>query len=97
MKKSAYGDNEELLGKWFRRTGKRGKIFLATKFGVHRENLFISDDSGKTKVNPAAKMRIDSSGEYCKQACDASLKKLGIESIDLCGLLTRGSRATCKC
>ncbi|RHZ43092.1 putative aldo-keto reductase (AKR13) [Aspergillus thermomutatus] len=28
-----YGDNEELLGKWFRRTGKRDQIFLATKFG----------------------------------------------------------------
>ncbi|KAH9477295.1 Aldo-keto reductase str7 [Psilocybe cubensis] len=29
-----YGDNEELVGKWFKRTGKRDKIFLATKFGI---------------------------------------------------------------
>ncbi|KAJ7485202.1 NADP-dependent oxidoreductase domain-containing protein [Mycena galericulata] len=29
-----YGDSEELLGKWFKRTGKRSDIFLATKFGV---------------------------------------------------------------
>ncbi|KIY65414.1 Aldo/keto reductase [Cylindrobasidium torrendii FP15055 ss-10] len=29
-----YGDSEELLGKWFVRTGKRDDIFLATKFGV---------------------------------------------------------------
>ncbi|KAJ6588999.1 NADP-dependent oxidoreductase domain-containing protein [Mycena capillaripes] len=29
-----YGDSEELLGKWFKRTGKRGDIFLATKCGV---------------------------------------------------------------
>ncbi|EKM54066.1 uncharacterized protein PHACADRAFT_196501 [Phanerochaete carnosa HHB-10118-sp] len=28
-----YGDSEELLGKWFARTGKRSDIFLATKFG----------------------------------------------------------------
>ncbi|KAJ7473292.1 NADP-dependent oxidoreductase domain-containing protein [Mycena latifolia] len=28
-----YGDSEELLGKWFKRTGKRSEIFLATKFG----------------------------------------------------------------
>ncbi|KAJ6602385.1 NADP-dependent oxidoreductase domain-containing protein [Mycena vulgaris] len=29
-----YGDSEELLGKWFKRTGKRSEIFLATKFGI---------------------------------------------------------------
>jgi len=29
-----YGDSEELIGKWFKRTGKRDKIFLATKFGA---------------------------------------------------------------
>ncbi|KAJ7174621.1 NADP-dependent oxidoreductase domain-containing protein [Mycena filopes] len=29
-----YYDSEELLGKWFKRTGKRADIFLATKFGV---------------------------------------------------------------
>ncbi|KAK2459928.1 hypothetical protein APHAL10511_008057 [Amanita phalloides] len=28
-----YGDSEDLLGKWFKRTGKRDEIFLATKFG----------------------------------------------------------------
>jgi len=29
-----YGDSEELIGKWFKRTGKRNDIFLATKFGI---------------------------------------------------------------
>ncbi|QRV78470.1 aldo/keto reductase family protein [Ceratobasidium sp. AG-Ba] len=29
-----YGDSEELIGKWFKRTGKRDQIFLASKFGV---------------------------------------------------------------
>ncbi|KAK7028291.1 Aldo-keto reductase [Favolaschia claudopus] len=29
-----YGDSEELIGKWFKRTGKRNDIFLATKCGV---------------------------------------------------------------
>ncbi|KAF7324526.1 Aldo-keto reductase [Mycena kentingensis (nom. inval.)] len=28
-----YGDSEELIGKWFKRTGKRSDIFLATKGG----------------------------------------------------------------
>jgi len=27
---------------------------------------------------------INSSGEYCKRACEASLKRLGTDSIDLC-------------
>ncbi|KAF8147787.1 NADP-dependent oxidoreductase domain-containing protein [Mycena galopus ATCC 62051] len=31
---NVYGDSEELIGKWFKRTGKRSDIFLATKFGI---------------------------------------------------------------
>ncbi|KAF8759814.1 Aldo kereductase [Rhizoctonia solani] len=30
---NVYGDSEELIGSWFKRTGQRDKIFLATKFG----------------------------------------------------------------
>ncbi|KAJ7271577.1 NADP-dependent oxidoreductase domain-containing protein [Mycena rebaudengoi] len=29
----AYADSEELIGKWFKRTGKRDQIFISTKFG----------------------------------------------------------------
>ncbi|KAI0266187.1 Aldo/keto reductase [Gloeopeniophorella convolvens] len=29
-----YGDSEVLIGKWFKRTGKRADVFLATKFGL---------------------------------------------------------------
>ncbi|KAJ7176982.1 Aldo keto reductase [Mycena filopes] len=35
-----YGDSEDLIGKWFKRTGKRADIFLATKFGF-RPDLSI--------------------------------------------------------
>lgn len=28
-----FGENEKLLGRWFKETGRRGEIFLATKFG----------------------------------------------------------------
>ncbi|KAF8918636.1 NADP-dependent oxidoreductase domain-containing protein [Mucidula mucida] len=31
---NVYGDNEDLIGKWFKRTGKSSEIFLATKFGI---------------------------------------------------------------
>ena len=66
---SLYGDSEELLGKWFKRTGKRDQIFLATKFGF---------------VKGSQTYEVDSSGEYCKKACAESLRLLGVDSIDLC-------------
>ncbi|KAI5251728.1 aldo/keto reductase [Aureobasidium subglaciale] len=62
-----YNDNEETLGKWFKKTGKREDIFLATKFG------FVK---GKFP-------ELDSTGEYAKNACEESLKILGVEYIDL--------------
>ncbi|KAI4730189.1 aldo/keto reductase [Aureobasidium sp. EXF-10728] len=62
-----YNDNEETLGKWFKRTGKRADIFLATKFG------FVK---GKFP-------QLDSTGEYAKQACEESLRLLGVDYIDL--------------
>lgn len=67
-----YGDSEELIGKWFARTGKRDEIFIATKFANKREG------EGKNM-----KMIVDSSPEYVKQACEKSLKRLGIKTIDL--------------
>lgn len=70
MQHSMYGDSEELLGAWFRRTGKRNDIFLASKFG------FVIDDSG-------IPIGLDTSAEYVAKACDRSLQRLGVESIDL--------------
>ncbi|THU75936.1 Aldo/keto reductase, partial [Dendrothele bispora CBS 962.96] len=29
-----YGDSEEVIGKWFKHSGKRDSVFLATKFGI---------------------------------------------------------------
>lgn len=31
---NVYGDSEVLIGNWFKNTGKRSEIFLATKFGA---------------------------------------------------------------
>ncbi|RRA49240.1 aldo/keto reductase [Acidipila sp. EB88] len=61
--------NEELLGRVFQ--GRRSEVTLATKFGIQRDK----DDPSKTSVNgrPA----------YVKQACEASLKRLGTDHIDL--------------
>lgn len=63
-----YADSEDVIGKWFAKTGKRSDIFLATKFGI------VLSESG---------MGIDSSPDYVKSACESSLKRLGVEAIDL--------------
>lgn len=62
------GANEELVGKAIR--DRRDQVILATKFGVVRSaDAQFRGVSGKP--------------EYVRQACDASLKRLGIDTIDL--------------
>jgi len=64
-----YGDNELLVGKAIR--GIREKIFLATKFAIVRD-----------KAN-AALRGVSGRPEYVRSACDASLKRLDVDVIDL--------------
>ncbi len=66
----AYGPhtNEQLLGKWLR--GKRDRVVLATKFGI-------------VGSPEPSKRRIDGSPAYVARACDASLQRLGIDTIDI--------------
>jgi aryl-alcohol dehydrogenase-like predicted oxidoreductase len=60
--------NEELVGKVIR--DRRDKVVLATKFGILR-----SSDPAYRGVNGRP--------EYVKTACDASLRRLGVDHIDL--------------
>jgi len=62
------GRNEELLAQVLRR--RRGEVVLATKFG----NVRAAD---------GAFLGIDGSPAYVAAACDASLRRLGVEHIDL--------------
>lgn len=64
----AYGNNELLIGRWFKETGRRNEIFLATKFGIQWVD-------GKMIVNGTA--------DYVKNACARSLERLGTDRIDL--------------
>jgi aryl-alcohol dehydrogenase-like predicted oxidoreductase len=66
------GDNEELVGKTLR--GQRDKIIIATKFG----NEFTQNSSGERK-----RLGVNGRPDYVKSACDASLKRLGTDHIDL--------------
>jgi len=61
--------NEQLVGKALR--PHRDKVQIATKFGIVRD---ASDPTVRG---------ISGRPEYVKQACDASLKRLGIDVIDL--------------
>ncbi|KAH8886335.1 Aldo/keto reductase [Thozetella sp. PMI_491] len=72
-----YGDSEDLIGKWFKLHPERRKdVFLATKFGLRAPTEGVEMD--KPSV-----VEIDSSPVYCKQSIDQSLKRLGVDYIDL--------------
>ncbi|KAH7337221.1 Aldo/keto reductase [Rhizoctonia solani] len=44
---NVYGDSEKLIGDWFKRTGQRDKIFLATKFGFRPDGPCGTPDYAK--------------------------------------------------
>ncbi len=61
------GHNEEFVGKALQ--GRRDRVVLATKFGR-------TFGAGSTRG-------VNGRPEYVRSACDASLKRLGVETIDL--------------
>jgi aryl-alcohol dehydrogenase-like predicted oxidoreductase len=63
------GANEELVGKAI--AGRRDEVQLATKFGIRRH----AHDPGCRSV--------DGSPDYVRRACEASLRRLRIDHIDL--------------
>ncbi|UJR18181.1 hypothetical protein I4U23_005081 [Adineta vaga] len=66
-----YGDSEDSFRKYFEKyPNQRDKMFLATKFG-----LVFSQESKSYTVRGDA--------QYVYEACEKSLKRLGINSIDL--------------
>src|SRR4030095_13840201 len=62
-----FGHSEEPLGAAIR--GRRDQVVLATKFGQVR--------------TPEGRATVNGRPEYVVQACDASLKRLGVDVIDL--------------
>ena len=63
------GKNEELIGRWFKQTGRRDEIFLASKFGNLRD--------------PQGKPIVRGDKAWVREACEGSLKRLGVDTIDL--------------
>lgn len=62
-------ENEKLIGRWFKKTGRRNEIFLASKFA----NVFDAE----------GKMQVRGDAAYVHEACAASLERLGVDHIDL--------------
>jgi aryl-alcohol dehydrogenase-like predicted oxidoreductase len=62
------GHNEQLVGRAIK--GRRDEVVLATKFGI-----LTSSGGGQ--------VRVDNSPEYVRAAVDASLRRLGVDTIDL--------------
>ena len=62
-----WGHNETLIGKALQ--GRRDRVVLTTKFGQVQ--------------NPGGPNRVNGRPEYVVQACDASLKRLGVDVIDV--------------
>jgi aryl-alcohol dehydrogenase-like predicted oxidoreductase len=60
--------NEELLGRFLRQI-PRDSVIVATKFGF--------------RIGPGGIRSVDSSPENVRRACEGSLQRLGIETIDL--------------
>jgi aryl-alcohol dehydrogenase-like predicted oxidoreductase len=60
--------NEELVGKALR--GRRDQVVLATKFGNER-------------LPDGTRVGVNGKPEYVRKACDASLRRLGVDRIDL--------------
>jgi aryl-alcohol dehydrogenase-like predicted oxidoreductase len=62
-----HGANEKLVGKAIR--DRRDRVVLATKFG----NVRNDDGSREVRGDP----------QYVREACDASLRRLGVDHVDL--------------
>jgi aryl-alcohol dehydrogenase-like predicted oxidoreductase len=62
-----WGQNEDVLGRALK--GRRDKVMLASKFGQTQQ--------------PGGANGVDGSPAYVQQACEASLKRLGVDHIDL--------------
>ena len=65
------GTNEEMLAPFLAK--RRDDVQLATKFGI----------TGLRTLTDGSAKRTDGRPEYAHQACDASLRRLGVDSIDL--------------
>jgi aryl-alcohol dehydrogenase-like predicted oxidoreductase len=66
--------NERLVGEAI--AGRRDEVVLATKFGIDRP-------AGTSPTTAAASVAVNGRPEYVKASCEASLRRLGVDHVDL--------------
>jgi aryl-alcohol dehydrogenase (NADP+) len=64
----ADGASEEIIGRWLQKSGRRDEIVLATKGGFAMGEG--PNDAGLSRL-------------HLQRACEASLRRLGVDTIDL--------------
>ncbi|MEZ5697947.1 MAG: NADP(H)-dependent aldo-keto reductase [Nitrosomonas sp.] len=72
-KAETYGRTEEIIGEWFKTSGQRNKVILASKIAGPGTDWIPHIRQGKTTFNQ----------KFIKNALDASLKRLQTDYIDL--------------
>jgi len=73
------GESEALLGRWLARTGHRDEVFLATK-----GSAWVPDPAAVRAGRAAsADQYVGAGGETLRHALDESLRRLGVEHVDL--------------
>lgn len=73
------GESETLLGRWFARSGRRDDVFLATK-----GSAWVADPAAVLEGrSSSASLYAGAGGDTLRHALDASLRRLGVEHVDL--------------
>jgi aryl-alcohol dehydrogenase-like predicted oxidoreductase len=81
---SAGGHSEELLGRWFARTGRRDEMFLATKgSGLVEDVPGRWDADGNADWSVASRHFVGAGADVLRHSIDASLQRLGTDHVDL--------------
>ena len=85
-----YADNEELIGKWFARTGKRDEVRHTNQMKWSKNDIDIAcvnqiflATKFAVKMGPGGQRDIRNDPEYIRMAVDRSLKNLQTDRIDL--------------
>lgn len=78
------GESEELLGRWFARTGRRDDVFLATKgSAIVRDAAHARDAHGAPDWDVARTRFVGAGAETLRRSIDDSLRRLATDHVDL--------------
>lgn len=72
-RRDTHGRTEEIIGAWLRSRGRRQEVMIASKVLGRSEHTWYRDGGVKPRLLPA----------QVREACEKSLKRLGVETIDL--------------